>query len=412
VPIYEKRTVIDIEPATLFQWHARPGAFERLSPPWERLRVLARYGGIADGARVTLMLKHGPFSIRWEALHRGFVDGVQFQDVQVSGPFKKWEHTHRVEPTGDGRAMLVDHVDYALPLGPLGRLAATMFAGRMMERLFVFRHRRIATDLARHKAMGQGRRLRLVLTGRAGFVLTQLAAFLSTGGHLVHVFPTSEDVRVGPTQAAWGPTAVPDFAALEQADAVLHIGLHALPQLLRTLDERRSRARAVVALPTVASSDQPSGDASELAAMVNGSPRRVVALLTPGVLVAWPALEGLAPAESVAPSVDGALVSLDDLIGAAYFATTDDGLRGVFEVTLPRAGQTAAVPREVARFVPEVRTLQLRVPEQASTRAFSETAFTPLNPTLADSILAEMGWPVVKDEGRRTKDEERGRNSV
>jgi hypothetical protein len=321
---------------------------------------------------------------------------VQFQDVQVSGPFKKWEHTHRVEPTGDGRAMLVDHVDYALPLGPVGRLVATMFAGRMMERLFVFRHRRIATDLARHKAMGQGRRLRLVLTGRAGFVLTQLAAFLSTGGHLVHVFPTSEDVRVGPTQAAWGPTAVPDFAALEQADAVLHIGLHALPQLLRTLDERRSRARAVVALPTVASSDQPAGDASELAAMVNGSPRRVVALLTPGVLVAWPALEGLAPAESVAPSVDGALVSLDDLIGAAYFATTDDGLRGVFEVTLPRAGKTAAVPREVARFVPEVRTLQLRVPEQAFTRPFSETAFTPLNPTLADSILAEMGWPAVK----------------
>jgi ligand-binding SRPBCC domain-containing protein len=412
VPIYEKRTVIDIDPATLFQWHARPGAFERLSPPWERLRVLARYGGIADGARVTLMLKHGPFSIRWEALHRGFVDGVQFQDVQVSGPFKKWEHTHRVEPTGDGRAMLVDHVDYALPLGPVGRLVATMFAGRMMERLFVFRHRRIATDLARHKAMGQGRRLRLVLTGRAGFVLTQLAAFLSTGGHLVHVFPTSEDVRVGPTQAAWGPTAVPDFAALEQADAVLHIGLHALPQLLRTLDERRSRARAVVALPTVASSDQPAGDASELAAIVNGSPRRVVALLTPGVLVAWPALEGMAPAESVAPSVDGALVSLDDLIGAAYFATTDDGLRGVFEVTLPRAGKTAAVPREVARFVPEVRTLQLRVPEHASARPFSETAFTPLNPTLADSILAEMGWPAVKDEGRRSKDEGRGRKSA
>ena len=405
MPIYEKRSVIDIEPATLFRWHTRPGAFERLSPPWQHLRVLARHGGISDGARVTLMIKHGPLSLRWEALHRGFVDGVQFQDVQVSGPFKKWEHTHKVESTGDGRAMLVDRVDYALPLGPVGRLVATMFAGRMMERLFAFRHRRIATDLARHKAMGQGRRLRLVLTGRAGFVLTQLAAFLSTGGHLVHVFPTSEDVRVGPTQAVWGPTAVPDFAALEQADAVLHVGLHALPQLLRTLDERRSRARAVIALPTVAGSDQPAGDASELGAIVDGSPRRVVALLTPGLLVAWPALEGMAPAESVTPSVDGALVSLDDLLGAAYFATTDDGLRGVFEVTLPRAGETAAVPREVARFVPDVRTLQLRVPEHASPRPFSETGFTPLNATLAESILAEMGWPAVK--GRATMDEGR-----
>ena len=215
----------------------------------------------------------------------------------------------------------------------------------------------------------------------------------------------TRQLRVGPTQAVWGPTAVPDFAALEQADAVLHVGLHALPQLLRTLDERRSRARAVIALPTVAGSDQPAGDASELGAIVDGSPRRVVALLTPGLLVAWPALEGMAPAESVTPSVDGALVSLDDLLGAAYFATTDDGLRGVFEVTLPRAGETAAVPREVARFVPDVRTLQLRVPEHASPRPFSETGFTPLNATLAESILAEMGWPAVK--GRATMDEGR-----
>jgi hypothetical protein len=64
-------------------------------------------------------------------------------------------------------------------------------------------------------------------------------------------------------------------------------------------------------------------------------------------------------------------------------------------VTLPRAGKTAAVPREVARFVPDVRTLRLRVPEHASTRPFSETGFAPLNATLADSILAEMGWPTV-----------------
>jgi ligand-binding SRPBCC domain-containing protein len=405
VPIYEKQTVIDIDPPTLFAWHARPGAFERLSPPWQHLRVLSRHGGIADGARVTLVLKHGPFSVRWEALHRGFVDGVQFQDVQVSGPFKRWEHTHRVEATGDGRAMLVDRVDYALPLGPLGNLAAQVFGGRQMDRLFAFRHRRIATDLARHKAMGRGRRLRLVLTGRAGFVLTQLAAFLSTGGHLVHVFPTSEDVRVGPTQAAWGPKAVPDFVALEQADAVLNVGLHGLPQLLRTLDERGSRARTVVAVPTVAAAQQPDCSAAELSAVVQGSPRRLVALLTPGVLAAWPSLEGLVPVESITGSVDGALTSVDDLIGAAYYAVTDDSLRGMFDVSLPRAGETAAVPGAVARFVPEVRTLQLRVPEDAATRPLTSAGFTPLSPTLADAILAELGWPPVK--GRGTKEEGR-----
>jgi ligand-binding SRPBCC domain-containing protein len=391
VPTYERHSAIDIDPPTLFAWHTRPGAFERLAPPWEHLRVLSRYGGIADGGRVTLQIKRGPFTMRWEALHRGFVDGVQFEDVQVAGPFRHWVHTHRIEPTGDGRALLIDRVDYALPFG-LG-LAGNMFAERFMERTFAFRHHRIASDLARHVAMGQGRRLRLVLTGRAGFILGQLAAFLSTGGHLVHVFPTTEDVRVGPTPSAWGPTAVPDQAALEQADAVVHVGLHALPELLRSLDARRSRARAIVALPTVATADQPDVNVDLLRQALASTSRRVVALLTPGVLAAWPPMEGRVPADAITPSVDGVLVGLDDLLGAAYFSVCDDGVEGLVDVTLRRAGQTAALQAEAARFAPEVRVLQHRIPSGLSAPPLGDWGFSPLSGTLAETILAEMGWP-------------------
>lgn len=35
----------------VLEWHGRPGAFERLSPPWESVRVLERNGGIEDGGR-------------------------------------------------------------------------------------------------------------------------------------------------------------------------------------------------------------------------------------------------------------------------------------------------------------------------------------------------------------------------
>jgi ligand-binding SRPBCC domain-containing protein len=392
VPSYEKRTVLDVDAAALFAWHTRPGAFERLAPPWEHLRVLSRYGGIADGSRLTMVIKRGPFTIRWEALHRGLVDGLQFQDVQVAGPFKQWIHTHRFEPAGEGRATLVDHVEYKLPLGPIGALGNPL-ARRMMERTFGFRHRRIAADLARHRALGQGRRLRLVLTGRAGFVITQLAAFFSTGGHLVHVFPTAEDVRVGPTAAAWGPTAIPDFAALEQADAIVHVGLHALDDVMRTLDERRSRARSVVALPTVASATQPAVTTEALGRVVESSTRRLVVLLTPGVLAAWPALEGYVPLDALTPSVDGPLIGLDDLIGATYYAVCDDGLSGVLDATIPRAGKTAALPPAAARWAPDVRVLQLRVPDNVHAPPIVRAGFTPLNPTVGATILAELGRP-------------------
>ena len=362
MPIYEKRSVIDTPAPALFAWHTRPGAFERLAPPWEHLRIVSRHGGISDGSRVTLELRRGPIKTRWEALHRDFIEGQQFTDVQVAGPFKRWEHTHRVEPVGDAKATLVDHVEYALPFGPLGAVAGGPFARRMMDRLFAFRHRRIASDLGRHLAIGQGRRLRIVLTGRTGWVLTQLAAFLGTGGHVVRLFPTSEDPRTQPSEAAWGPTLVPDFAALEQADAVIHMGLGDLSGLLTALDERGSRARTVIALPTLALPSAAPVTTEALEGAIAGSTRRVAVLLTPGVLAAWPALEGSVPRDALSPSVDGPLVGVDDLIGATYFALCDDSIRGLLDVTLPRAGATAALPSAVARWVDELRVLKLLSP--------------------------------------------------
>jgi ligand-binding SRPBCC domain-containing protein len=393
VPTYEKHSILDVNPALLFAWHVRPGAFERLAPPWEHLRVLSRHGGIADGSRLTMEIRRGFLKIRWEAVHRGFIDGVQFQDVQVAGPFKRWVHTHKVAPAAEGRAELIDEVDYALPFGPIGAIAGGLMARRLMERTFSFRHRRIAIDLARHRDVGRGRRLRLVLTGRVGFVLTQLAAFLSTGGHLVHVFPTGESSTDGPSHSTWGPTAVPDFAALEQADAVIHIGLDNLHTLLESLDQRRSRAHTVIALPATASAAESEPDIATLEATVSGATRRVVVPLTPGVLTAAAPLEDAAPPEALTPSVDGPLVGLDDLIGATYFAICDDAVRGFVDVTLPRPGETAALPAAIAKWSPEVRVLQLRSPGGVVAKCLTEYGFAPTNATLADTIASELGWP-------------------
>ena len=39
--------------------------------------------------------------------------------------------------------------------GRLGAIAGGLMARRLMDRTFSFRHRRIATDLARHRDIGQ-----------------------------------------------------------------------------------------------------------------------------------------------------------------------------------------------------------------------------------------------------------------
>src|SRR5437899_2010252 len=112
---FVRRSCIDAPAEEAFRWHARPGALERLTPPWTRLEVVERTGGIENGARAVLMMPLGPRRVRWVAEHFDYVEGRQFCDRQVAGPFAHWEHTHRFEPDGPSACSLEDRIVYALP---------------------------------------------------------------------------------------------------------------------------------------------------------------------------------------------------------------------------------------------------------------------------------------------------------
>src|SRR5687768_3955225 len=90
----------------VFAWHERPGALERLCPPWETVKVTASSNGVRDGTLVTVENKFGPWWLKWKVEHRDYVEGRQFRDVQLSGPFAHWEHLHCFEPDGPNACRL------------------------------------------------------------------------------------------------------------------------------------------------------------------------------------------------------------------------------------------------------------------------------------------------------------------
>lgn len=124
----------------VFDWHEAPGAFERLTPPWERVQVVRHVGGIRDGAQVSLRVGPPPFSLSWNLEHRDYQHGRSFTDVQVTGPFRSWKHVHRMIPDGPHASILEDAIEYELPLGVVGWLFGRWFAQRKLARLFAFRH--------------------------------------------------------------------------------------------------------------------------------------------------------------------------------------------------------------------------------------------------------------------------------
>ena len=220
--VFVRRTPLRASADEVFRWHARPGAFERLTPPWEHVRVLERSGGIEDGARLVLGMGPPPLQIKWVAEHDSYVEGRQFRDRQVSGPFALWEHTHRIEPAADGTCVLEDHIEYRLPLGRLGDLCGGRFTRTKLERMFRYRHTVTAQDIAQHATAKGIDAMKILVTGSTGLVGSALLPFLSTGGH--QPIPL---LRGGQAQSGaphWDPAAGKIAAeSLEGFDAVVHL---------------------------------------------------------------------------------------------------------------------------------------------------------------------------------------------
>lgn len=216
------RLKVPVPVDTLFAWHERPGAFARLAPPWEQPVVLSHTGGIRDGARVVLRVRVGPVPTTWTIEHRDYIANQQFRDVLLDGPFSEFVHTHRFTADGANASVLEDHIRWQLPLGPVGAVGND-YAQRTLARVFAYRHALLAGDLARHAAYAHRPRMRIAITGATGFIGTQLATFLSTGGHEVIRIGRGA-VKPGVVDVSWDPhRGTLDPRALEGVDAVVHL---------------------------------------------------------------------------------------------------------------------------------------------------------------------------------------------
>ncbi|MEM1044274.1 MAG: TIGR01777 family oxidoreductase [Bacteroidota bacterium] len=266
MPVFTRRLAVDVPAERLFAWHDHRGAFNRLTPPWQPVR-LEQFEGIRDGQRAEIKLGPGPVALTWVAEHFGFAEGRQFNDRQVRGPFAAWTHAHRMLPDGPARSTLEDHVEYRLPLAPLSNLARG-FARSEIDRLFAYRHRVTREDLARHAAYDLAPQT-IALTGSTGLLGEALVAFLTTGGHrVVRLVRSPEAVaryadRADETAAYWSPKrGTMDAAALEGVDAVIHLagenvfGLRwSEAKKQRILESRRQGTRLLA--ETLAGLDRP-----------------------------------------------------------------------------------------------------------------------------------------------------------
>lgn len=100
-------------------------------------------GLIGDGQEVTWRAGHLGIPLTMTSRITHFDFPRSFTDEQVKGPFKWFRHVHEFESTTTGSVML-DSVEFAAPLGALGRAVEHLFLARYLERLIRDRGRFLA----------------------------------------------------------------------------------------------------------------------------------------------------------------------------------------------------------------------------------------------------------------------------
>ena len=233
-------SVIDAPSDEVFGWHSRPGAFARLSPPWQSMKLKSEADSLRDG-RAELAL---PGGLRWVAQHqadaydppRRFVDKIA-RGGPASLPAAlavRWKHIHDFEAIDATHTRMIDRVETPIP-------------GQFLRPMFAYRHRQLADDLASHqRARARGLKpLTVAITGASGLVGSALTAFLSTGGH--QVIGLVRHATAKPDERQWNPDA-PDPELLAGVDAVVHLAGASIAG--RFTDEHRRAIRDSRVEPT------------------------------------------------------------------------------------------------------------------------------------------------------------------
>ena len=218
---YRLESVLPFDRKQVFEWHLRPGAFERLTPPWADVEVLEKSGEISEGGTVLLRVTRGPVSVKWRVKHTDFEHGALFTDEQVKGPFAHWKHSHRFSDAPEGGTRYVDEVDWDLPAGPLLKLVGGAAAARKeLERMFEFRHQRLHDDLTLINRYS-GPKLRVAISGARGLLGSSLSSFLTTAGHTV--LPLVRG-KAEPGEISWNiAREYVDMERLEGIDVLVHL---------------------------------------------------------------------------------------------------------------------------------------------------------------------------------------------
>ena len=125
-----------------FAFFADPWNLEAITPPWLGFRILEAPPTLERGSLLGYRLRLFGLPFRWRTEIVAWRPPFGFTDVQLAGPYRRWEHSHRLSRV-DGGTEIHDRVVYRLPYEPLAGLLAPLTVRPWLTMIFDYRARQI-----------------------------------------------------------------------------------------------------------------------------------------------------------------------------------------------------------------------------------------------------------------------------
>ena len=245
--------ILPFDQKLVWDWHTRPGAVKRLTPPFVPMSVEKEATSLADGTTTFLL----PGKLQWVAQHQpsGYIPKRRFTDVCVSPVIKGaggWRHTHTFADAPEGATLITDYVDSRIPI-----------SHKKLRSVFAYRQHQLYHDLAFSSSLAltspSTKPLTIAVTGASGLVGRALTAQLTTLGHAViplvrkasHLASTTKHAAHPhyPLPRFWNSVnPAPDL--LDSVDVLVHLAGE--PILGRFSQKHQSQIRDSRVIPTLA----------------------------------------------------------------------------------------------------------------------------------------------------------------
>lgn len=179
----------------VFDFFSKAENLRRITPAQMRFEFLSGDFEMRAGLEIEYRLR--PLfgvPVGWRTAITSFDPPHRFTDVQLKGPYGRWDHTHTFSAV-EGGTLVEDEIIYELPLGRLGDLAHGLVRAELEQ---IFRHRARSIDNIFARPAINADPQTIAVAGGTGFVGGAIAQELYRRGHRVVVLSSrGEEARGG-----------------------------------------------------------------------------------------------------------------------------------------------------------------------------------------------------------------------